>query len=226
VTPLVHVLMTLAAVVVFGWILGHAFRYLGQPAVIGEVVAGIALGPSVLGHVWPDAAEFLLPTSAAPYLHIIAQIGVIFYMFLIGLELNLDALKGQATTVVAISYSGIVIPFLLGIPLAFFLHPRLSSSAVPLTSFTLFIGVALAITAFPVLARILTDQKMQATPLGILALACAALGDATAWCLLAFVVGITQAAVGSAFLVIGLTVAFIAAMILIVRPRRRAARRR
>jgi Kef-type K+ transport system membrane component KefB len=215
---LVHVLLTLAAVVALGWLLGNVFRFLGQPPVIGEVIGGIVLGPSVLGRLFPEAAEFLLPASVAPFLSVIAQLGVIIYMFLIGLELNLDSLKERTSATVTIAHAGIAIPFILGAALALFLYPRLSSADVPFTSFALFLGVAMAITAFPVLARILSDRRLQKTPLGVTALACAALGDATAWCLLAFVVGIAQAKVSGAFLVLGLTVAFIAFMFLIVRP--------
>jgi Kef-type K+ transport system membrane component KefB len=218
VSHLVHVLLTLTAVVALGSLLGYLLRRLGQPPVIGEVVAGIALGPSLLGRLAPEATEFLLPAPSAPYLNVIAQIGVIFYMFLIGLELNLDSLKCQARAIFAISYTGIAFPFVLGAALAFFLYPRLSSNEVPFTSFALFMGVAMAITAFPVLARILSDRTMQKTPLGVTALACAALGDATAWCLLAFVVGFAQAEIGGAFIVIGLTALYVAFMFLVVRP--------
>ena len=215
---LVHVLLTLAAVVALGWVLGNVFRYLGQPPVIGEVVAGIVLGPSVFGRLFPETADELMPASVVPALSIIAQLGVIIYMFLVGLELNLDALKGRATQTATIAYAGIVLPFALGVALAWFLAPRLSSDAVPFTSFALFLGVAMSITAFPVLARILTDRGMSQSSLGITALACAALGDASAWCLLAFVVGVAQAKVSGALYVIGLTIAFIAIMFLIVRP--------
>ena len=213
-----HVLLTLAAVVALGWALGVLFRYFGQPPVIGEVVAGIVLGPSLLGWVWPEAADFLLPAAVAPYLNVIAQLGVIIYMFLVGLELNLNELKKRTQATFVIAQVGIVVPFLLGSALALFLYPRLSEDDVPFISFALFLGVAMAITAFPVLARILTDRRMQKTPLGMTALASAALGDATAWCLLAFVVGVAQAQVGGALLVIGLTTLFIAFMFLIVRP--------
>jgi Kef-type K+ transport system membrane component KefB len=216
--PLVHVFLTLAAVAALGWLLGNLFRFVGQPPVIGEVIAGIMLGPSVLGRLSPEAAGFLLPASVAPFLSVIAQLGVIMYMFLIGLELNLDALKDRTQATVTIAHAGIVIPFVLGAALALLLYPRLSTSDVPFTSFALFLGVAMAITAFPVLARILTDRGMQKTPLGVTALACAALDDATAWCLLAFVVGIAQATANVALVVIGWTALYIAFMFLIVRP--------
>jgi Kef-type K+ transport system membrane component KefB len=215
---IVHVLLTLMAVVALGLVLGQAFRYLGQPPVIGEVVAGIVLGPSLLGRLCPEASNFLLPPAVAPFLGVIAQVGVIIYMFLVGLELNLHSLREHRQSTILISHVGIVVPFVLGAALALFLYPRLSSDDVPFTSFALFLGAAMAITAFPVLARILTDRGMSKTPLGVVALACAALDDATAWCLLAFVVGVAQAKLSGAFVVIGLTVVYIAVMFLIVRP--------
>jgi Kef-type K+ transport system membrane component KefB len=178
---LVHVLVALLAVLVTGRLLGRAFRLIGQPPVIGEVVGGIVLGPSLLGQVWPEAAAFVLPPSVAPYLGVIAQLGVIFYMFLVGLELNPGVLQGRARATVAISHASIVVPFLLGAALALVLYPRFSSRDVPFTSFALFVGVATSITAFPVLARILTDRGMQRTQLGVLALGCAAAADVTAW---------------------------------------------
>jgi Kef-type K+ transport system membrane component KefB len=186
--------------------------------VIGEVVGGIVLGPSVLGQVWPEAAGFLLPPSVAPFLSVIAQLGIILYMFLVGLELNAGVLRERVHATFAISLASIVFPFVLGVALAWILYPRLSSSTVPFPSFALFVGVATSITAFPVLARILTDLRMQATPLGILAVGCAAVNDVAAWCLLAFVVGIAQAKLGRALVVLGLTAAYIAFLFLIVRP--------
>jgi Kef-type K+ transport system membrane component KefB len=149
---------------------------------------------------------------------VIAQLGVILYMFLVGLELNPGVLRGRAHATVAISHASIIVPFLLGAALALVLYPRLSSSEVSFTSFALFVGVAMSITAFPVLARILTDRGMQKTRLGVLALGCAATDDVTAWCLLAFVVGVAQARVSGAVLVLGLTAAYIGFMVLVVRP--------
>jgi len=219
---LVHVLIALTAVLVVGRILAVFFRHVGQPAVIGEIVAGILLGPSLLGRAWPEAAAFILPTSVAPNLGMIAQLGVILYMFLVGLELNPELLRERAHSTVAISHASILAPFLLGSSLALFLFPRLAPEGVPFTSFALFMGVAMSITAFPVLARILTDRNMQKTPLGVIALGCAATDDATAWCLLAFVIGVAQAKVGGAFLVLAWTLAYIGFMFFVVRP---AARR-
>jgi Kef-type K+ transport system membrane component KefB len=215
---LAHMLLALTAVLLTGRLLSFLFHYVGQPPVIGEVVGGILLGPSVLGQLWPEAAAFLLPPSIAPYLGVIAQLGVVLYMFLVGLELDLKVLRERARATVAISHASIVVPFLLGAVLALVLYPRLSSSDVSFTSFALFLGVATSITAFPVLARILTDRQMQKTRLGILALGCAAVNDVTAWCLLALAVGVAQAKASAALLVIGLAVGYIGFIFLVVQP--------
>jgi K+:H+ antiporter len=213
-----HLLLALAAVVVVGRLLGRLFTAIGQPPVIGEVIGGIVLGPSVVGRIAPELSAFILPAAVAPYLAIVAQLGVILYMFLVGLDLNFDLLRDRARAAVATSHASIVAPFVLGSLLALFLYPRLSTSAVPFTGFALFMGVAMSITAFPVLARILTDRRMSRSELGVVALTCAAADDVTAWCLLAFVVGVVQAQVESAFVVALLTLGFIALMFLLVRP--------
>jgi Kef-type K+ transport system membrane component KefB len=215
---LMHVLLALMAVLVTGRILGRLFRYVQQPPVIGEVLGGILLGPSLLGWISPDAAHFLMPQSVAPYLGLVTQLGVILYMFLLGLELNLGVLRQRAQATLVISHASIFAPFLLGAFLALLLYPRLSTSDVPFTNFAMFLGVAMSITAFPVLARILNDRRMQKTRLGVMALACAATDDLTAWCLLALVTGIVQAKLGSALLTIGLTIAYLGFMFLVVKP--------
>jgi K+:H+ antiporter len=215
---ILHVLLALGAVVVAGRLLGVALRAVGQPPVIGEVVAGILLVPSLLGHISPAAAAYILPPTIAPFLNVIAQLGVVAYMFLVGLELNGDLVRGRAHTTVATSHASIVTPFVLGSALALLLYPRLATNNVPFTSFALFMGVAMSVTAFPVLARILSDRGITRTELGTLALTCAAADDVTAWCLLAFVVGVTQASVEGAVWVALLTLAFIASMFFAVRP--------
>jgi Kef-type K+ transport system membrane component KefB len=213
-----QLLLALALVIALGQVIAWLFRRVGQPPVIGEVVAGILLGPSFLGWLWPDAYTFVLPASVAPLLGAVAQLGVIFYMFLVGLELNPARLRRQFGTTVAISNTGIIVPFALGVVLAFYLYPRVSSSAVPFLTFTLFIGVAMSITAFPVLARILSDLRMTQTDLGALALACAAIDDVTAWCLLAFVAGVANASSGGVLATTLLTVGYIFLMFVVVRP--------
>ena len=210
-----HVLLALSAVIMTGLLLAKCCAYLGQPPVIGEVIAGIVLGPSFLG---ADASAILLPPTVAPFLGVIAQLGVLLYMFTVGLELHTDLMRQRTHATVAISHTSILVPFVLGALLALALYPRLSSSDVPFTSFALFMGVAMSITAFPVLARILTDRRMIRTELGAIALSCAATDDVTAWCLLAFVVGVAQAQVGAGLVVAAGTLAYITLMFLLVRP--------
>ncbi len=215
---LLHVLIALVSILLLGRWLGKVFTYFGQPRVIGEIVAGIVLGPSLLGAISPAAMEFILPKEVGPFLGIIANIGVILYMFLVGLDFNAGLLRARAHATVAISHASIVAPFMLGSLLALWLYPMLAPPDVPFTSFALFMGVAMSITAFPVLARILTDRKMETTELGVISLSCAAADDVTAWCLLAFVVGIAQAKLGGAVLTIVMALAFIIFMLLVIRP--------
>jgi Kef-type K+ transport system membrane component KefB len=217
-SPIFHVLLALAAVVVAGHALGTLFTVVRQPPVIGEVLAGIILGPSLLGRISPEASAFIVPPSVAPHLNVVAQLGVILYMFVVGLELNLDRVRRRAHVTVATSHASIVVPFVLGSLLALYLYPRLATANVSFTSFALFMGVAMSITAFPVLARILADRRMTETELGSVALTCAAVDDVTAWCLLALVVGVAQATLRDAAMVALLTVAFIGIMFLLVRP--------
>jgi Kef-type K+ transport system membrane component KefB len=219
-SPLYHVLLALVSILLLGRWMGKLFAYFGQPRVIGEMVAGIMLGPSLLGQrwFWPDAQHFILPADVAPYLGIIAQIGVILYMFLVGLELNAGLIRSKAHATIAISHTSILVPFFLGVTLALWLFPHYAPAGKPFISFALFMGIAMSITAFPVLARILTDRGMEKTPLGVVAISCAAIDDVTAWCLLAFVVGIAQAEVGGAVQTILYAIGYIAIMLIIVRP--------
>lgn len=215
---LFHVLLALVVVIAAARACGWLCRRIHQPPVIGEVIAGILLGPSLLGQISPAAMGYLLPPAVAPALSIIAQIGVILFMFLVGLELNTEQLRHRTSATVAISHSSIVVPFVLGSGLALFLYPRLSSSNVPFTVFALFIGVSLSVTAFPVLARILTDRGIQKTQMGIVALTCAAVDDVTAWCLLAFVMAVAKAQVSGAFMTFLWTGLYVGCMLLVVRP--------
>jgi Kef-type K+ transport system membrane component KefB len=215
---LFHVLLALAAVLAIGRLLGRWFAAAGQAPVIGEVVAGILLGPSLLGRVAPAVADFVLPAAIAPFLSVIAQLGIVLYMFLVGLELNTDVVRTRARATVATSHASILTPFLLGTTLALYLYPRLSSNDVSFTTFALFLGVAMSITAFPVLARILTDRGTSTTELGVVALTCAAADDVTAWCLLALVVGVAQERLSNAAVVAVLGVTFVVVMVLVVRP--------
>jgi len=215
---LLHVLLAMVVIIVASRALGALFRYLQQPAVIGEVIAGIMLGPSLLGSLAPGASAYLLPSSVAPFVGIIAQVGVVLFMFLIGLELDTSLLRKKTHSTIAISHASIIAPFLLGSLAALWLYPKLSSQDVPFGVFALFMGVSMSVTAFPVLARILTDRGISKTRLGVIAISCAAVDDVTAWCLLAFVVSVAQSRVDGALLTISLTFGYLALMLLVVRP--------
>lgn len=215
---LLHVLLALVCVIIAGQLLARVFAWLDQPPVIGEVLAGILLGPSLLGRISPEAYAYILPQDIAPYLGLIAQLGIVLYMFTVGLEFDAAVLRRHGHTMVAVSNASIAVPFALGALLALPTYSTLSSGTSSFTVYALFLGASMSVTAFPVLARILSDQQMQKTELGLIALACAAAGDVTAWCLLAFVVGVAQAEVNGALLVTLLTLGYIAAMFLIVRP--------
>jgi Kef-type K+ transport system membrane component KefB len=213
-----HVLLALAVVLIAGHVLGRLLAAVGQPPVIGEVVSGILLGPSLLGRIAPGAETYLFPDSARPALGVVAQLGVILYMFVVGLEFDAGSLRRRAAPFVFISQASIAVPFLLGLGLATLIYPELSQPGVPFPAFAMFMGIAMSITAFPVLARILTDRRLTRTDLGVAALTCAAVDDVTAWCLLAVVVGVARATLGGALIAILLTVAFIALMFFVARP--------
>ena len=213
-----HILLALVVILVFARVVGSLFRRMGQPPVIGEMIAGILLGPSFLGRTAPHFAAYLFPTAIVPYLSVLAEIGVILYMFLVGLELDTDLLRQRTHASVAISHASIVAPFLLGGMLALWLYPLFSTRDVSFTVFALFLAVAMSITAFPVLARILTDRRSHKSRMGTVALACAAVDDVTAWCLFAFVVSMARAQPGRVLLTLGLTAAFIASVLLLLRP--------
>jgi Kef-type K+ transport system membrane component KefB len=217
VNDFLHVLLALALVIASARALGALFRLVQQPPVIGEMIAGIMLGPSLLGRLAPGFAAYILPQSIAPLLNVISQFGVLLYMFLVGLELDVTLLRDRARSTITISHASIVVPFLLGATLALLLYPNLSNSSVSFTAFSLFLGVSMSVTAFPVLARILTDRGIQKTKMGALTLACAAIDDVTAWCLLAFVVSVTAHA-GSATRTLFMAMIYIAVMLLLVRP--------
>jgi Kef-type K+ transport system membrane component KefB len=212
------VLIALATVIVAARLVGAAFRRIGQPAVVGEIVAGVLLGPSALGYLAPDVSRFLLPPDAIGFFSLISQVGVIFFMFLVGVQLDSSHLRGQGEAAVAISHASIVVPFVFGSALALPLYSEYGVPGVRFTPFALFLGVALSITAFPVLARILAERRMQHTPQGALALTVAAIDDVTAWCLLAFVVGVVRAKLDSLLWTFGLTIVYIGVMFALIAP--------
>src|SRR5215471_118045 len=175
-------------------ITGSVFLKIAQPRVVGEMFAGIMLGPSLLGAIAPQWSAFLFPPSSLGFLNALSQVGVIVFMFLVGLGINPRELKSQGHASVLTSHVSITAPFVLASFLAVYLYPRLSDSGVPFTSFALFMGAAMSITAFPVLARILTERNMLHSRLGTVAIACAAVDDVTGWCILAYIVLFIRAA--------------------------------
>ncbi|MCX7595101.1 MAG: cation:proton antiporter [Fischerella sp.] len=188
----VLVLIEVLIVIGLSRLVGLAFRWINQPLVIGEIVAGIMLGPSLLGLVAPGLAATLFPPETVPFLNVLSQVGLIFFMFLIGLELNPKYLSGNLEIAVLTSHISILVPFSLGTLLAVLLYPLLSNASVSFTAFALFLGAAMSITAFPVLARIITENNLQGTRLGTLALTCAAVDDVTAWCVLAVAIAVAR----------------------------------
>lgn len=168
--------------------IGTVFERIGQPRVIGEMLAGILLGPSLLGWVAPGLSAFLFPQQSLRVLHALSQLGLVLFMFMVGLELDLKEVRRQGHLAVLISHASISVPMALGSVLALYLFPRVSLPNVDFAGFALFMGVAMSITAFPVLARILSERKMLRTPMGSIAVACAAVDDVTGWCVLAYIV--------------------------------------
>lgn len=185
---LVTLVLQLAVIIGVARVVGSVFRRLGQPTVIGEMFAGIMLGPSLFGWIAPSLAASLFSPASLGYLSALSQVGIVIYMFLVGLDLNVRAVREQSHAAVVTSMVSIIVPFVLGATLALYLHPRLSNDSVSITSFALFMGASMSITAFPVLARILSERRILGTRLGSLAIACAAVDDVTGWCILAYVV--------------------------------------
>lgn len=220
------VLRSMAIVILAARLCGLLALRIGQPPVIGEIVAGIVLGPSLLGRASPELQAWLLPPSVVPSIEIIAQVGIVLFMFLVGLELDTGLLATRTHATLAISHASIVVPMLLGGATAFFLYPIVSHAGVPFPLFALFLGVAMSVTAFPVLARILTDRGMSKTRLGVMAISCAAIDDVSAWCLLALLVSAARDRLLDAATTVGMTVLYVLFVVVLVRPlvRRLAAR--
>lgn len=188
----VSVLIEVLIVIGLSRIIGAGCRWIKQPLVIGEIIAGIMLGPSLFGWIAPDLSAYLFPAETIPFLNVLSQVGLIFFMFLIGLELDPKYLKGNLDTAILTSNVSILLPFSLASILSLILYPLVSNNSISFTAFALFLGSAMSITAFPVLARIITENNLQGTRLGTLALTCAAVDDVTAWCLLAVAIAVTR----------------------------------
>jgi Kef-type K+ transport system membrane component KefB/nucleotide-binding universal stress UspA family protein len=218
-SPLAVFVAQAAVVIAVSRLIGVAARRLAQPLVIAEILAGIVLGPSLLGAIAPGAMDALFPSTSLALLGTVSQLGLLLFMFLVGLELDPKLLKGRAQASLVISHTSIVVPCVFGGLLGLYLYPRLSTPDVPFASFIMFMGVSMSVTAFPVLARILSERRLLQSKVGAIAITCAAVDDVTAWCLLAFVVSVAKATglAGAVFTVV-LALVYIAAMLGAVRP--------
>jgi len=213
-------ILQIGTILIVARLVGWLFGKLHQPRVVGEMLAGILLGPSLLGWLAPNISSSLFPSASLGHLNSLSQVGLLIFMFLVGLELDLGHLRELGRAAVMTSQVSIIVPFILGSTFAVYLYPRVSDPSVSFTGFTLFMGAAMSVTAFPVLARILIERNMLRTRVGSVAIACAAVDDVTAWCILAGIVVVVRAS--SLELPVWLTVsglaAFVLLMGLIVRP--------
>lgn len=195
-------------------------RPLGQPRVVGEMIAGILLGPSLLGWLAPEAQAWLFPEPALQVLYCAAQVGLALYMFLVGLELDVELIRRRLGRAMAVSWAGILAPFALGAGLAWYFHPGQTLFAPGVGRFEamLYMGAAMAVTAFPVLARIIRDNGLSGTALGTLALAAGSVDDAAAWCLLAVSLASFGGQASLVVLAVGGGAAFVALVFGLLRP--------
>lgn len=214
----VRILLAAVVVIVFSWLMGRLISRIGQPPVIGEIIAGILLGPSLLGDLLPDVAAYLFPQPVINALSMLAQIGLVMFMFLIGLEMDFASLRGQGRRMALTAGTSITVPFALAAGVAVALYPAYGAGANEVV-FCLFFGAAMAITAFPVLARILREFGLIKTKIGALSLMCAAVNDVVAWCLVAVVVAISSVSGPvDALRTAGLAVIYVIVMVTVVRP--------
>ncbi|CAM3936428.1 cation:proton antiporter [Flavobacterium weaverense] len=217
--PLAILLAQIVTIILVARFFGWVFKKIGQPSVIGEIIAGIVLGPSLVGMYFPGFSAALFPVESLGNLKFLSQIGLILFMFVIGMELDMKVLKNKANEAIVISHASIVIPFALGIGLAYFVYDQFAPEGVKFLSFSLFMGIALSITAFPVLARIVQERGIHKTKLGAIVITCAAADDITAWCILAVVIAIVKAGTFvSSLYIISLAIIYVMVMIFIVKP--------
>ncbi len=217
--PLAILLLQIITIIIVARFFGWIFRKIGQPTVIGEIIAGIFLGPSLVGMYFPEYSALLFPVESLGNLQFLSQIGLILFMFVIGMELDLKVLKNKANDAVVISHASIVIPFALGIGFSYFVYHQFAPAGVEFLSFSLFMGIAMSITAFPVLARIVQERGIHKTKLGTIVITCAAADDITAWCILAAVIAIVKAgSFVSSLYIIMLAAGYVMMMLFLVKP--------
>ncbi len=212
-------ILQLVIILLIARLMGYLFQLIGQPMVIGEIVAGLLLGPSLLGAMAPGISEVIFPENSINILQHLSQLGLIFFMFIIGMELDTQAFKKSANAAILISVASIVIPFISGILLASYLYKDFAPGNIPFTSFALFMGTTMSITAFPILARIVQERKLTKTLVGTMAISIAAIGDVVAWCMLAVVIAIVKSGgISHSLVTIVLSVVYIAGMFFVVKP--------
>lgn len=217
--PLSILLLQIITIIIIARSFGFLFSKIRQPVVIGEVVAGIFLGPSVLGFLFPAYINFLFPKTSLPVLQLFSQLGLLLFMFVVGMELDLKVVKQKARAAIIISHASIIIPYALGMVLAYFIYKDYAPANISFISFSLFIGIAMSITAFPVLARILQERNMTKTRIGSIAISCAAADDISAWCILAAVISVVNAGSSyGALVTILLTVVYVLVMYKVIKP--------
>ncbi len=217
--PLAILLAQIVTIIFVARFFGLICKKIGQPSVIGEIIAGIVLGPSFFGSYLPEFSVLLFPDSSLDNLKFLSQIGLIFFMFVVGMELDLRVLRNKAKEAVIISHASIIIPFTLGLILAYSIYTNFAPKGIEFMSFGLFLGIAMSITAFPVLARIVQERGLQKSRIGAMVITCAAADDITAWCLLAGVIAIVKAgSITSSLYIIILSFVYVMAMIKLVRP--------
>ena len=211
--PLSHLFMQLLVVVAAARLVGSVLMRFGMPVVVGEMAAGILLGPSLLGLIAPAAFAFVFPADSLDALKLLSEVGICLFMFCVGIDLNVKEVRSMAQSAVGVSHTSIVVPFLLGVALAYLLFRDMAGERANFNSFALFMGISMSITAFPVLAHILQERGLEKTTLGNTAIACAAVEDVTAWSIMAFVVAAASASgTSGAILSLLLEIVFIAIM--------------
>lgn len=212
-------ILQILVIIIFSRVLGWIMSLIGQPTVIGEIVAGIMLGPSLLGLFFPGVSSFIFPPESLSNLEFLSQIGLILFMFIIGMELDMGVIRQRAKSALFISNNSIIVPYLMGVGLAYFLYVRFAPMGASFLSFALFMGIAMSITAFPVLARIVQERGISRSSLGTMVITSAAINDITAWGILAVVVAIANSsAIMGALITILLSLVFIGMMLFVVRP--------
>lgn len=217
--PLAILIIQLIIIVAVSRLFGYLFTKIRQPSVVGEIVAGIVLGPSLVGMYFPEFSAFLFPPDSLKPLQFFSQIGLVLFMFIIGMELDVKILKHKARQAIVISHASIVFPYFLGAVLSLFLYREYCPDNVSFTPFALFMGIAMSITAFPVLARIVQERGITKTHVGTLAITCAAADDVTAWCILAAVIAIVKAGtITNALFTIVLATTYVIVMLKVVQP--------